>query len=364
MDQALSRTLRGNFAGSSAELLLPCDDLFATVQFFTEALGFGVDTIFPAEGPVVAVLAGHGVRLRLDTHHQGDPGRLRLTVADPAAVAPSPSLRAPNGTVIDLVATPPGMVVPPLAPSLSISRAGAAGEWAVGRAGMRYRDLLPERQGGRFVASVIHVEQGGPLPDYPHYHKIRFQMIFCLTGVATLVYEDQGPPFAFRAGDCVLQPPEIRHRVLDATSGFEVVELGCPAEHTTRGDPEMTLPTTALSPNRLFGGQRFVRHDASVAPWTAWRHPGYERQDFGFMAATDGLAEASVVRAVAAPAMAPSRHDGELQFWFIIAGSATVALAGHPDLDLAANDSIAIPPGQVHQLMAVSPDFCFLEVRL
>jgi quercetin dioxygenase-like cupin family protein len=256
------------------------------------------------------------------------------------------------------------MVVPPVQPVLSFSRASDATSWAVGRAGMRYRDLMPERQGGRFVASVIHVEQGGPLPDYAHYHKIRFQMIFCLTGVATLVYEDQGPPFQFRAGDCVLQPPEIRHRVLDATAGFEVVELGCPAEHTTRGDPQMTLPTADHRPDRVFGGQRFVRHDAGAAPWAAWRHPGFERQDFGFVAATAGLAEAGVVRAAGSPAMAPSRHDGELQFWFLTAGRARLSLAGQEDIDLAVHDSIAIPPGQIHQLHDVSSDCRFLEVRL
>ena len=47
-------------------------------------------------------------------------------------------------------------------------------------------------------------------------------------------------------GDCVLQPPEIRHRVLEASSGLEVVEIGCPAEHETLGDLDMALPNARI----------------------------------------------------------------------------------------------------------------------
>jgi uncharacterized protein YjlB len=42
----------------------------------------------------------------------------------------------------------------------------------------------------------------------------------------------QGDPFCFHAGDCVLQPPEIRHRVLETSAAFEVVEIGCPGPCT------------------------------------------------------------------------------------------------------------------------------------
>ena len=50
----------------SAEIVLPCADLQASLAFFTESLGFRVAAIFPADAPTVAVLAGHGVRIRLD----------------------------------------------------------------------------------------------------------------------------------------------------------------------------------------------------------------------------------------------------------------------------------------------------------
>ena len=89
-----------------------------------------------------------------------------------------------------------------------------------------------------------------------HYHTVGFQLIFCYHGWVRLVYEDQGPPFILKAGDCVIQPPQIRHRVLESSENLQVVEIGVPAEHITTVDHEMELPTRASQPR-----QRFRRTD-------------------------------------------------------------------------------------------------------
>ena len=124
---------------------------------------------------------------------------------------------------------------------------------------MMYRDLMPDRMGGKMAVSHIRLTEGGEVPDYVHYHKIEFQMIRCIKGRIKVVYEDQGEPFWLEPGDWVIQPPEIRHRVLECEAGSEVIEVSMPAEHETWVDHEMTLPTTALRPDREFNGQRFVR---------------------------------------------------------------------------------------------------------
>lgn len=126
-----------------------------------------------------------------------------------------------------------------------------------------YRDLLPDRMDGKVAVSQIRITEGGPVADYVHYHKIEFQLIYCLRGRIRVVYEDQGEPFWLEIGDCVLQPPEIRHRVLESDAGAEVIEVSSPAEHETWVDHELCLPTKASRPNRKFGGQRFVRHVSS-----------------------------------------------------------------------------------------------------
>ena len=103
----------------------------------------------------------------------------------------------------------------------------------------------------------------------------------------------------------MLQPPEIRHRVLRSSPGSEVIEIGCPALHETFADHAMTLPTPHLLPERDFGGQRFVRHVAAAATWLPWRASGFEMRDTGIAAATDGLAGARVVR--------PRKDDASVQ---------------------------------------------------
>ena len=56
----------------------------------------------------------------------------------------------------------------------------------------------------------------------------------------------------------MLQPPTIRHRVLECGDGLEVLELGSPAEHATLADHAHALPD-AEAAGQTYGGQRFVR---------------------------------------------------------------------------------------------------------
>jgi uncharacterized protein YjlB len=233
-----------------------------------------------------------------------------------------------------------------------ISRLNAANHgWYVGRAGMQYRDLIPGRLGGRFIASHIRILDGGETQDYVHYHKALFQVIYCKTGWARLVYEDQGPPFLLESGDCVMQPPEIRHRVLESSAGLEVIEVACPAEYETSADNELELPTPVFSPERLFGGQRFLRHRALEASWGPWRLDGFEARDTGVAAATNGLAAARVVKSNSAITTRAEGHAGELLFLFILQGE--IVIGGQEGRHrLMAGDSCVIPAGVDYTLQA------------
>jgi quercetin dioxygenase-like cupin family protein len=196
---------------------ITCDDLQADIRRYTGELGYRLDMIMPADGPREAIVSKDGISIIMVKRSDSEPGTLNLE------------------------------------PSRST-------EWVPGRAGMMYRDLIPGRLGGKLIASHIRIVDGGKVPDSVHYHKIDFQIIFCLKGAIRVVYEDQGPPFWLRPGDCVSQPPEIRHRVLEAEAGSEVIEITSPAEHETWFDHDLDLPTHSLKPDRLFGGQCFVHH--------------------------------------------------------------------------------------------------------
>jgi len=341
-----------------AEVQLTCAELAPALDFFTGELGFRIETIFPADDPTVASLFGHGLRLRL-APEPGGAGVLRLPAASPAEVR---VLTAPNGTRVAFVDPDPPVEVPPLEPAFVLTRAAEGPQAGEGRAGMLYRDLIPGRLGGRFIASHISIPKGGPVADWTHFHKIRFQMIFCRRGWASLVYEDQGPPFRMNAGDCVLQPPRIRHRVLESSDGFEVVEIGCPALHETLADHAMALPTATLAPDRDFAGQRFLHSVAADTPWTPHGDTGFEGRETGMAAATAGLADARVIRPAAARGFTAPPHTGELFFGFVLEGSATLDWAGAHALGPA--DAFVIPAGERWGLSEASEDLELFEVML
>lgn len=205
---------------------IACTNLDAAIEQH-KALGYRLDMIFPADNPRVCVMSKGDESLRLIS-----------------------GVRSPGFSRQAVEGMPP--------------KGGTSSEWITGRAGMEYRALKPPKGGtpSEMIPDAVAVHHirlttGGEVPDYVHYHKIDFQMIYCKRGRIKVVYEDQGEPFWLETGDCVLQPPEIRHRVLECTAGAEVIEITMPAEHETWIEHNITLPTNELKPDRDFSGQRF-----------------------------------------------------------------------------------------------------------
>jgi len=343
-------------------VLVACKELGPTLSFLLEQLGFHVDAIFPADNPTTAMVSGYGVSLRLVQGAMEGATDLYLLCDDPAA-AGTTALTAPSGLRIHLVAADPPMRQPATQQRLVLTRGGADDAWGVGRAGMRYRDLVPDRLGGAFIASHIRILEGGPVGDYVHFHKIRFQTIFCRKGWVRVAYEGQGDSIVMHAGDCVLQPPLIRHRVMESSAGAEVVEICTPAEHITMADRSMALPNDDLQPGRDFNGQKFVFHVAARGSWLPWRVQGFEVQDTGIGQATAGLAGVRVVRPQGQPPTHSQAQDTEFCFYFVLSGRVTVQIAGASHV-LAADDSITIPHGAPYALTDSSPDLTLLEVTL
>jgi len=313
--------------------VLYCSDLDRAIALFSR-LGLRLDTIFPADDPSVAALSGPTARVRLVRAAAGADAAAATDLADPDTI-------------------------PALQPAFAVVRAGDAAAWRTGRAGMQYRDLLPDRQGGRYIASHIRIRDGGPVPDYVHFHVIQFQIIYCHRGWVRVVYEDQGEPFVMHPGDCVLQPPGIRHRVLESSPGLEVLELGVPAVHATHVDHDRTLPTPTLDRARAWGGQRFVRFQASSAQFAPAELAGFDACELGIAAATGGLARVAVLRA-RAPERASYRHGAELWFHVVLRGELTL----DGEHRLGPDDAFAIPAGRAFTWSDASPDLELLEVAL
>ncbi len=347
-----------------AEIVLPTASLRKDLAFFTNVLRMRLDMIYPADNPAVAVFSGHGLRVRLDAGAEGNPATLNIRTDDPDGFADGArDLVSPGGTRVSIDALNPPLVLPPTEHAFVVRRLADQAPWVIGRAGMQYRDLIPSRLGGSIIASHIRIPDGGPVPDMVHFHKVGFQLIFCYKGWVDVVYEDQGPPIRLTAGDCFIQPPEIRHRVLEASDGIEVIEIGVPAEHITEIDHEMTLPTPHLRPDREWQGQRFVHNVAAKAEWAPFRLPGYVSRDTTINRNTKGVAGVQVVRkGQGEPAWAV--HDADILFGFVMEGAVTLEGEGKDPFRLTPGDAFVIPPGMCTRWADPSPDVEILEVSL
>ena len=298
-----------------------CEDLGLAIDDLKRD-GFRLDLIYPADDPHTALLSRDAESVRLTSRPE---------------------------------APPPADALPSFAPEFVLTRAGASpGE---GRAGMLYRDLIPGRLGGRYIASHISIPEGGPVADWVHFHRVAFQMIHVRRGWVRVLYEGQGDPFVMREGDLVLQPPQIRHRVLESSDGLEVVEISAPALHATCADHELELPS-GNDTDRLFGGQRFLRHIAAETPWTPFN--GSDAQETAMAEATGGLADVRTVRRGQAATIDVPAHEGELVFGFVLHGTAMLDFGGQHPLQPA--DAFVIPPGEPWRLAEPSPDLRLLHV--
>jgi quercetin dioxygenase-like cupin family protein len=347
-----------------AEILLPTQELRDDIPFYTKTLGMRMDEIFPADDPTEAVFSGLGCRLRIRKGADVPPGVLRILADDPVLIAGGKTeITAPNGTRIEIAPLAPPVVMPPTQHGFVVRRLKEQAPWVIGRAGMHYRDLIPDRLGGSIIASHIRIPDGGPVPDMVHFHRVGFQLIFCYKGWVDVVYEDQGPPMRLTAGDCFIQPPEIRHRVLVASDNVEVIEIGVPAEHVTEIDHDMELPTPDLQPDREWEGQRFVFNQVKDAIWEPSRLKGFVSRDTTIAKNTKDVAGVNVFRAgEGSPTW--TKHSTDILFTFVMEGTMTLEGDGHDAVQLEAGDAFVIPPGMLTRYSDASVDLELLEVSL
>ncbi len=98
-----------------------------------------------------------------------------------------------------------------------------------------YRDLLIEQAtGGAAQAHVIRLlgKCDPKVVSIPHYHGVQFQILYMLKGWMIGEYEGAGR-VKMTAGSCWIQPPGIRHQVIDYSDGCEMLEIILPAKFKT-----------------------------------------------------------------------------------------------------------------------------------
>jgi quercetin dioxygenase-like cupin family protein len=99
----------------------------------------------------------------------------------------------------------------------------------------KYRDLGISAATNGLVQA--HVVQFVP-PCRPeevsklHYHDVEFQMVYVLKGSIKTELEGQGA-ITMREGSCWIQPPRVKHKVLDYSDDCRVLEIVLPADFKT-----------------------------------------------------------------------------------------------------------------------------------
>ena len=349
---------------SRAEIRLPTQEVRDDIPFFTDKLGMRLDLIYPADDPQVAVFSGHGLRLRIEKGAMEPPGTIRILTEDPDGFAEGArTLTAPNGTKVEIEELDPPLILPDTVHSFVVRRLADQAPWIIGRAGMHYRDLIPDRLGGAMIASHIRIPDGGPVPDMVHFHKVGFQLIFCIHGWVDVFYEDQGDLLRIGPGDCFIQPPEIRHRVMEASDDLQVIEIGVPADHVTEIDHEMTLPTPHYRPEREWQGQRFVHSLAANAEWQDAPLPGFLARDTTIGENTKGVAGVLVLKRGEGETVWTT-HSADIHFTFVMAGTVTLDGEGRDPYRLEPGDACVIPPGMKTRFANPSDDIELIEVTL
>ena len=91
---------------------------------------------------------------------------------------------------------------------------------------------LRELTGGKIGAHVIRPTPGRHADASRHSHTLDFQFVYVLKGWAIVDYEGYGE-HRLVAGSTVYQPPGIKHKEIDHSDDFEVLEITMPAEFET-----------------------------------------------------------------------------------------------------------------------------------
>jgi hypothetical protein len=99
----------------------------------------------------------------------------------------------------------------------------------------KYRDLgMNKATGGMVQAHVIRFVPPC-LPEEVsklHFHDVEFQMVYVLKGWIKTELDGQGA-VTMQTGSAWIQPPRIKHKVLDYSDDCEVLEIVLPADFKT-----------------------------------------------------------------------------------------------------------------------------------
>jgi quercetin dioxygenase-like cupin family protein len=97
-----------------------------------------------------------------------------------------------------------------------------------------YRDLqATEPSNGLASAQIIKATAACEEGMGVHHHVLAFQLTYVIKGWVTIDYPEAGERHTLVEGDCVVQPPRLRHELVAFSEDLEVLEVAAPAAYET-----------------------------------------------------------------------------------------------------------------------------------
>jgi uncharacterized RmlC-like cupin family protein len=166
------------------------------------------------------------------------PKKTTARTAAKKAVARVPAARRPAARRTRAAVAPRRVVAPPRVKAAQRFTVSHLNEADFKQDGLRtyalYRDLgVADATGGLCQAHVIRLLS--PCTDEVrkrHLHEVELQLIYVLRGWVKNEFEGHGVQM-MSAGSCWLQPPGIKHTVLDYSADAELLEIIVPADFKT-----------------------------------------------------------------------------------------------------------------------------------
>lgn len=96
-----------------------------------------------------------------------------------------------------------------------------------------YRDLgIATATGGRVRAQAVRAARPSDGGTGLHFHGLDLHIVYVTQGWLKFNYDGQGETLV-SAGDCVYQPPGIKHELFDWSPDMEFIEITSPADFQT-----------------------------------------------------------------------------------------------------------------------------------
>ena len=327
-----------------AEVILNTSLLNEEIFFLENEIGFKLKEIYPADSPKFALLEGFGLNIVLKLEKENSKYNLthiRVRLDKSSKKIKSKLLTSPGGNKVEFIIEQSYEIITKFPNSIEINQ--NTHTWNNGRAGMLYRDLLPSRYGGYIIASHIKLDSIGKVHDRVHYHNIDFQVLYCLKGKVKLAYENQNNYIMFNKGDCILQPPQIKHQVIETYEPLEVIEITSPAEHVTKINYDLKIPNkdkTSFDEKT----KSFFLHYKYESQGIESILPGFNEKKMGIYEASAEFADLIILESDNFNSF-EFLHRNKILFIYVLDGSIKI-IDDITEHSLNKNDCFTLPPNK------------------